>query len=162
MKEIDLQRQICEYISWKYPHFRFQSVGATDSRKASNLQSDRGFPDLMITNHTPFKYKAMFMEIKNGYDKVYTKKGCPVDEAGKLRTLLYHKPKKITEHLIEQVEYLIYLRRCGFVADLVCSFEHASYMLDRFAGGISPMQYHPVLFDKVVKILETRRNNESR
>lgn len=125
MKEIDLHLQITKYIRWQYPHVIFRSDFAAGMRmtigqavRNRNLQSHDGYPDLFIAE-CRLGMGGLFLEIKNGSDKVYKKNG-----------ELLNNP-----HVIKQAKVLAVLREKGYWAAFVTSFEDAKEVIDMYLRG---------------------------
>lgn len=122
LSEKHIHAGIAKYIRMKYPKVIFRtdfaagikmSIGQAVRNK--ELQSSSGFPDLFIAemNNT---HCGLFLEIKNGRDKVFKKDG----------TLLKN------EHIERQAEMLHRLRSKGYMAEFVCSFNEAVEIIDNY------------------------------
>lgn len=120
--ETDLQLQICQYIKIQYPEVIFRSDFAAGIKmtigqavRNKKMQSSRGYPDLVI-NEPKKGYNGLFLEVKNGKDKLYNKNGTIKKDA----------------HIAEQAALLNELRGKGYCATFVVSFMDAKEVIDQY------------------------------
>jgi hypothetical protein len=120
--ETDLQMQICKYLKIQYPNVIFRSDFASGIKMSigqavrhKKMQCSRGYPDLFICE--PKRgYHGLFLEIKNGKDKLYNKNGTFKKDA----------------HIQEQAALLLELRNKGYCATFVTSFNEAKEVIDDY------------------------------
>lgn len=126
MTEKQLHKQICTYIKLQYPNVIFNTDLAGlrmtygQAKDVKHLRSSNSFPDLIIYENN-WLHSALFLEIK---------KETPYKKDGSL---------KKNEHLQAQNKMLSELRKRGYQALFVWSFEAAKkiideYLIDEFKG----------------------------
>lgn len=125
MKEKNLHLQISQYIHFVYPKIIFRTDFAAGMKMSigqammnKRMQSESGYPDLFIAECRK-GMGGLFLEIKNGRDKVYNKKG-----------ELLKNP-----HIQKQSEMLGRLRNAGYWATFVTSFDDAKEIIDEYLRG---------------------------
>lgn len=125
MKEKNIHLQISKYIQFAYPNVIFRSDFAAGMKMSigqammnKRMQSESGYPDLFIAE-CHHGVGGLFLEIKNGKDKVYKKNGDLISN----------------EHIKRQAEMLGRLRNAGYWATFVTSFEEAREIIDKYLRG---------------------------
>jgi hypothetical protein len=109
-----IQRDFCLYIKKHYPDVIFFSDGSgldmnkVVAMKFSILKSSRAIPDVFICEPKG-KFKGLFVELKAGREKIYTKGGKIVEN----------------EHLKEQMTLSDRLLKKGYATVFCYSTEHA-------------------------------------
>jgi hypothetical protein len=111
MSEARLQTEIVKYISYAYPKIRYcASLGGifttpSQARKAVATGYRKGYPDLFLCYPTN-KYAGLFLEIKF---KGYATK--------------------------EQKEWITYLNKVGFKAEVCKGFDKAREVIDNYLSN---------------------------
>lgn len=121
MTEKDLHKQICTYLKFQYPFTLFttdcsgmkMTIGQAVQLK--KLRSSNGFPDIFIL-HKSVQYCGLFLEVKKDISEVHTKDG-------KYRNV---------SHIQEQLEIINKLKKQGYWASFVWSFESAKLLIDSY------------------------------
>ena len=121
MSERQLHQSVCDYLRYKYPKVMFNSdlsgsmkltIGQASAMK--RLRSNRAFPDLSI--YYPNRgWHGCFVELKDGGEKLYNKKG-----------------ELKTEHLKEQEACMVRLRELGYKAEFAIGIDQAIELIDRY------------------------------
>ena len=117
--EYDLQRAVCKYLKYKYPHVLFRSdlggIRMTKGQaiKYSRLQHSSGFPDLIIYYQSKGKC-GLAIELKT--KPVYKINGELFKDA----------------HLEKQARILDYLREQNFEADFCVGIDQAIEKIDNY------------------------------
>ncbi len=113
---------ICKWLRYQYPNVIFRSDFAAGMKmtigqamRNKTMQSEHGYPDLFIAECRN-GMGGLFIEIKNGYDKIYKKNG----------TL------KKSEHIESQAIMLGRLREKGYWATFATSFDEAREIIDLY------------------------------
>lgn len=139
MTEEQLQKQIIDYIKLQYPKAMFKAdlngikLTAGQAAKLAKQKSDRGFPDIeilqtagkklidvklvngeIVRNVVVFQFAGLFLEVK---------KETPFKKNGELKS---------GEHLREQNEIHKRLRKQGYCAVFVWSFDMAKNVIDDY------------------------------
>ena len=121
-REIDLHLQIARYIKFAYPKVIFRTDFAAGLKmtigqavRNKNLQSESGFPDLFIAECRN-GYGGLFLELKNGLDKLYRKDGS----------------YKQDDHILKQLDMLTRLKEKGYCSCFICSFDEAKEVIDQY------------------------------
>lgn len=123
MKESDVQIQVADYLRLRYPEVMFHSdfgSGIKLTIRQAIIQKRqnggrRGYPDMFIAEPRNGKH-GLFLELKRNGVKVFTKKGTLVSN----------------EHIREQFDTMIDLKRRGYEADFACGFDEAKKIIDRY------------------------------
>lgn len=120
-KEYHLQKQICEYIKLQYPNVYFYSdsvaavkltMGQAVRNKAIQNSNFKA-PDIMVIQPSKH-FHGLFMELK--IESPYKKNG-----------ELY-----ADEHLRGQAETIEKLKKLGYCADFIWSFDMAKSFIDNY------------------------------
>ena len=122
--ENTLQVQICRYIKLRYPGVIFNSdqagvnnVSRYSRGVATQLRSDRGYPDLFIAEPRG-KYHGMYLELKTENARVYLKSGILSTE----------------KHIQEQAVVLQKLTSKGYYANFAQGYDDAIKQIDDYLG----------------------------
>jgi hypothetical protein len=119
--EEQLHKQLCQYLSFKYPYVMYVSDGSGDrlSRTQSSinktLRSHSGWPDLFIAHPTK-GYSGLYLELKRADFKVYRQNG-----------ELISNP-----HIHNQAATLSLLRERGYMAEFACGFDDAERIIHEY------------------------------
>ncbi len=119
--EANLQKNICKYLKMQYPRIRFKSGmegerlagGANQGGRLRAIQYGPGHPDLVIYHQRDI-HCGLALELK---------KETPFKKDGSL---------KAGQHLVEQNEWLLYLKQNGWRAEFCWSFDDAKLIIDSF------------------------------
>lgn len=120
MNEIQLQKQVCDYIHWAYPRAMFNSdlagikLTIGQAVRAKTLKSERGFPDLFIYEKNN-DHIGLCIELKVEGTSIFKKNG-----------------EFATPHIKEQAEVLRKLSQRGFYAVFGIGFDHAKKIIDDY------------------------------
>jgi len=122
--EANLQKNICKYLKMQYPRIRFKSGmegerlagGAIQGGRLRAIQFGPGHPDLVIY-HKCNLYCGLALELK--IETPYKKDGS----------------FKAGQHLIEQNEWLLYLKQNGWLVAFVWDFDEAKRLIDNFLNN---------------------------
>lgn len=130
--EESLQRQVCQYLRFQYPHVSFRSDYASglhltvnQARIHASLQSGRAWPDLFI--YLPRKvdgkqYAGMGLELKKEGTAIFLSRGA---QKGQLVANL---------HIREQYYMLVELEKVGYFTDFGIGFDDAVKKIDYYMG----------------------------
>jgi hypothetical protein len=121
MKEERIQIMVSQYLRLQYPNVYFTMdfsglklpIGL--ATKAQKQRSTHKLLDLMIFEPRE-NYNALVLELKDGEDKVYTKK----------------RDFRNTEHVIEQNKSIEHLKSKGYYCCYAFSFDHAKHLIDSY------------------------------
>ena len=152
MTEEQLHKQICKYIKLQYPNVLFNTdlsgvkLTKGQANKIKDLRSGRGFPDITIFESIGRKY----VEHENGENVIVflfcglhleVKKETPYKKDGSLKKETRKVYKKVGrrrvlieeyDHLAEQNEVHKRLRKQGYFAVFVWSFDMAKKTIDEY------------------------------
>lgn len=119
-KEVNVHRQVCEYIKLQYPKVIFNTdlsgirLTIGQAVKLKSLRSSRAFPDLVIYEPR-YGFHGMFIELKREGEVIYNKNFQPA-----------------TPHIKEQLDFMLRLRAVGYNAIFCCGFEAAKKEIDEY------------------------------
>ena len=119
MTEASIHKQICKYISLKYPEAIFNTdlsgikLTMGQAVKVKKLRSSNSMPDIVIYEPRG-QYCGLFIEVK---------RVTPYTKVGGLRK---------NEHLEAQENMLIKLTKRGYKAKFVWTFEMAKEIIDKY------------------------------
>ena len=144
MREIDLQQQVADYIRLQYPSAIFHSdfgsgikltMGQAIKQKRLN-GGRRSWPDMFIAEGGVVDdergqfYKGSYYPLKHVYLGLFI-------ELKKEGTRIFKKDGKLVadEHIREQFDMLMDLRRRGYAAEFACGFDEAKKLIDDYMKG---------------------------
>jgi len=131
LSESQLHKQICDYLKLQYPKVLFNTdlsgvkLSIGQAKKAKQLRSGRGFPDIVI-------YDTSLVQSKTGDVDVFSalflevKKETPFKKDGNL---------KKNAHLEEQSKILERLNNKGYKALFVWTFDYAKSVIDDYLNN---------------------------
>lgn len=135
MTEKQLHKQICDYLKLQYPKVLFNTdmsgikLTIGQATQAKKLRSDNGFPDIiiyeprLIDNYS----SGLFLEVK---------KETPYKKDGELKKMVRYEHinglKVPYDHLKQQNEMHIKLRKRGFKCEFVWFLDMAKEMIDNY------------------------------
>lgn len=126
MKEEKIQMAVCKYLRMQYPNVYF-TMDFSGLRlpiglavKAQKQRSKHRLLDLMIFEPRDH-YNGLILELKDGVDKVLTKKG----------------EFRNTEHVREQNKSIEHLKSKGYYCAYAFSFEDAKMHIDVYLNNIN-------------------------
>ena len=132
MSEEQLHKHICEYIKMQYPRVIFNtdmsgiSLTMGQAMKVPKLRSSNGFPDIVIYEQNK-EFNALFLEIKAK---------SPYQQNGEFYSMKRYEVvngiKVSYDHLQQQNNMHIELRKRGYKAEFVWTFEQAKDMIDTY------------------------------
>ena len=135
MTEEQLHKQICEYIKLQYPNVIFNTdmsgipLSMSQRIKAKKLRSSNGFPDIQILESNN-DYFGLFLEVK---------KETPYKKNKELKkstsTEKVNGVKVRYDHLQRQNDMHVKLRKRGYAASFVWTFEMAKGIIDEYLNN---------------------------
>lgn len=136
MKERDLQTSLCRYIKLQHPNTPFH-VDAGDSKRRSFAEQNMmkkqqfapGFPDFQIMHASKY-FNGLFLELKNGKEKLFYKDGRWKTGDNDYHVLQYDFHKK----LIDQ----------GYYACFVWDIEGAIKLINQYMDNVILQPQYPV------------------
>jgi hypothetical protein len=121
-KEVNIHKQVCEYLRLQYPKVIFNTdlsgirLTMGQAVKVKSLRSSRAFPDLVI--YEPRNgYHGLFIELKREGEKVMNKAG-----------------GASTPHIAEQSYLMLQLMDKRYQAFFACGFEEAVKIIKDYLG----------------------------
>ena len=149
VSELNIQRQVADYIKWNYPSAIFHSdygsgIKLTMAQAAMQKRLNggrRSWPDIFIAEPRTIKsddgnkysYCGLFIELKRDDIRIFKKNGELV----------------ANEHIREQYDMLQALYRNGYKAEFACGFDEAKKLIDEYLGD---MEDRFVTFDEARRI----------
>ena len=127
--EKELHKAVCNYIRLQYNGTLFNSDLAGSMKltmgqaaQLKPLRSNRGFPDIAIYEPRQSlkngSYHGLFIELKKEGERLYKKDGTPA-----------------TDHIAEQLDCLLHLRKRGYAAAFAIGFMAAKQIIDSYMKG---------------------------
>ena len=121
-REYVLYRELAAYLRLCYPRvsYHFDQAGLNLSKaqrgQLKAIQHSKGFPDLMIINPNG---GILFLELKAEGNSPFKKDGSLISD----------------DHVIEQANWLAYLRNAGYEASFAVGFDQARKYIDDFLNN---------------------------
>jgi hypothetical protein len=119
-KEVNVHRQVCEYLRLAYPNCIFNTdlsgirLTMGQAVKVKALRSSRAFPDLVI--YEPRNgYHGLFIELKREGERIMTKAG-----------------GASTPHIAEQSDLMAKLGERRYQVFFACGFTEAKKIIDEY------------------------------
>lgn len=125
MTETEVQIELSRYIQSHYGQVLFHNdfgsgtkLTFSQAKRQRAMNPVRGFPDLQILEPIG-KWNGCFLELKKAGTKILRKDGLLVAD----------------EHIREQADYIIELRRRGYWADFAIGLEQAKSLVEAYMKG---------------------------
>ena len=125
MTETEVQIELSRYIARNYKNALFHNdfgsgtrLSFSQAKRQKMMNPIRGHPDMQILEPIG-KWCGCFIELKKDRTKIYRKDGRLV----------------ANEHIREQADYIIELRRRGYWADFAIGLEQAKRIVDSYMKG---------------------------